>query len=120
MSSFLDRLMGRSGDEDYVDIDLGQFEDVSARPSKTFVRFAELSSPEVVQDIRREVLDNNTVLIDISPMTRDKSVLEESIEGLKTIAEEVNGDIAGLGDDLVLIVPRDVRIDRENVLGGVD
>jgi len=112
--------MGRSGDEEYVDIDLGQFEDVSARPSKTFVRFAELSNPEVVQEIRQEVLDNNTVLIDISPMTQDKSMLDESIEDLKTIAAEINGDIAGLGDDLVLIVPRDVKIDRENVLGGVD
>ncbi|UEC42533.1 MAG: hypothetical protein METHAR1v1_680007 [Methanothrix sp.] len=117
----LDKLMGRSGDEDYVHIDLGQFEEVSARgPSEILVRMAELSDLEVLPEIKMEIRKGNLVLVDISPMRREKDLLDEAIGELKAAVQELRGDIAGLGDNLVIVVPTNMRIDRENIMGVED
>lgn len=117
----LDKLIGRSEDEDYVNIDLGQFEEVSAgSPSEILVRMAELNDLDVLPEIKTEIERGNLVLVDISPMRREKDLLDEAIGELKASVEDLRGDIAGLGDNLVIVVPRRMRIDRENVLGGED
>ena len=117
----LDKLMGRSGDEDYVNIDLGQFEEVSAAgPSEILVRMAELNDIDVLPEIKMEIQRGNLVLVDISPLRREKDLLDEAIGELKAAVEELRGDIAGLGDNLVIVVPKRMRIDRENILGDGD
>jgi SepF-like predicted cell division protein (DUF552 family) len=117
----LDKLMGRSGDEDYVNIDLGQFEEVSSGgPSEILVRMAELNDIDVLPEIKMEIKKGNLVLLDISPMRGEKDLLDEAIGELKAAVEELRGDIAGLGDNLVIVVPKRMRIDRENVLGVED
>ena len=113
----LDKLMGRSDEREYVDIDLGQFEEVSADLSEIVVRMAELKDLDVLAGIKREVLGGNLVLVDISFMRRDEEMIEEAISELKETAEEVSGDIAGIGEDLILIVPQGMRIDRDRILG---
>ena len=117
----LDKLMGRSGDDDYVNIDLGQFEEISAgSPSEILVKMAELNDLEVLSEIKTEIERGNLVLVDISPMRREKDLLDEAIGELKASVEDLRGDIAGLGDNLVIVVPRRMRIDREDVLGVED
>jgi len=121
MTGFLDKLrfIGRPGEEDYADVDLGQFEDVSGSP-EIMMRFADLGRIEVLPEIRQEVYSGNIMLIDITLMKRDKAALDRAIGELKKAAEDVSGDIAGIGDDLVVIVPKGIRIDREKVVGGRD
>ena len=121
MTGFLDklRLIGRPNEEDYTEVDLGQFEDLSGSP-QLLMRFADLSRIEALPDIKQEVYSGNIVLIDITLMKRDKAALDRAIGELKKVAEDVSGDIAGIGDDLVAIVPKGIRIDREKVVGGKD
>jgi SepF-like predicted cell division protein (DUF552 family) len=117
----LDKLMGRSGEDDYVNIDLGQFEEVSAGgPSEILVRMAELNDLEVISEIKMEIGRGNLVLVDISPLRREKDLLDEAIGELKAAVEDMRGDIAGLGDNLVIVVPKRMKIDRENILGDED
>lgn len=120
MAKFLDKLMGKPGDEDYVDIDLGQFDEVSTTLPEMLLRVAELSGMDVLQEIKLEVRARNIVLVDISPMKRDKAALDRAIGELRRAVEDISGDIAGIGDDLVVIVPKGIRIDREKVVGGKD
>jgi SepF-like predicted cell division protein (DUF552 family) len=121
MVSFLDKLktLGRPGEEDYADIDLGQFEDIGGSPEK-MLRVAELSRIEILPEIKEEIYAGNIVLIDISVIKRDKAALDRAIGELKKTVDDVSGDIAGIGDDLVAVVPNGIRIDREKVVGGKD
>jgi uncharacterized protein len=121
MAGFLERLklIGKPGEEDYAEIDLGQFEDVRDSP-QIMMRMAELSKMEILPDITQEIYAGNIVLVDISGMKRDKVALERAIVDLKKAVEDVSGDIAGIGDDLIAIVPSGIRIDREKVVGGRD
>ena len=118
MAKFLDKLRSRTGEENYAEIDLGQFEESSARSEETFIRVAELNSIEILPEIKRELYDGNIILVDISPLKRDRTALDRAIGELKLAVEDVNGDIAGVGDDLVVVTPSAIRIDRDKVVGG--
>ena len=39
---------------------------------------------------------------------------------LKKAIDDISGDIAGIGDDLIVLVPNGIKIDREKVVGSKD
>lgn len=121
MASFLDKLkiLGKPGEDNYTEVDLGQFEEIGGSPEK-MLRVAELDKIEILPEIKQEVYAGNIILIDISRLKRDKAALDRAIGELKKSADDVAGDIAGVGDDLVVVVPSGIRIDREKVVGGKD
>lgn len=121
MANFLDRLkiLGRPGEDDYTEVDLGQFEEIGGSPEK-MLRVAELSKVDVIPEIKQEIYAGNIVLVDISGLKHDKAALDRAIGELKKAVDDVSGDIAGIGDDLVATVPHGIRIDREKVVGGKD
>ena len=55
--------------------------------------------------------------MDIAGLKRDKAALDRAIGELKKAVEDVSGDIAGIGDDLIVLVPSGIKIDREKVVG---
>lgn len=120
MAKFLDKLRSRTEEENYAEIDLGQFEEARGRSEETLIRVAELNSVEILPEIKRELYEGNIVLVDISPLKRDRTALDRAIGELKLAVEDINGDIAGVGDDLVVMTPAKIKIDRDKVVGGKD
>jgi SepF-like predicted cell division protein (DUF552 family) len=121
MAGFLERLkqIGKSGEDDYSEIELGQFDDAGGA-AEMVLKVAELGKDEVLPEIKKEIYSGNIILVDISAMKRDKAALDRAISELKKAVDDVSGDIAGLGDDLVVLVPGGIRIDRDKVVGGRD
>ena len=121
MGGFLEKLkfIGRSGEDDYVEIDPGQFGDASGS-SQIMLKMADLGKIDVMPEIKQEIYAGNIVLIDIGRIKRDKTAMDKAIAELKKTVEEVSGDIAGIGDDLVAVVPDGIKIDRENIVGDKD
>ncbi|MDD4094469.1 MAG: cell division protein SepF [Methanothrix sp.] len=39
---------------------------------------------------------------------------------MKKAIDDISGDIAGIGDDLIVLVPNGIKIDREKVVGSKD
>lgn len=109
----------RSEVDEYVDLDLSDYEDVlETEPAEMYIRIAELNNLNEMPDLKKEVYDGNILLIDISLLKRDKFNLDRAIKDLKEVVEDVHGDIAGVGDEQVIVAPMGVRIDRSKVLGG--
>ena len=121
MAGFLEKLkaLGKSGEADYAEVDLGQFEE-KGTSSEIVLRVAELGKVEILPEIKQEIYAGNIVLVDIGGLKRDKASLDRAIGELKKAADDVSGDIAGIGDDLVVLVPNGIRIDRDKVVGGKD
>jgi SepF-like predicted cell division protein (DUF552 family) len=121
MAGFLEklRLIGKSGEDDYSDVDLGQFEE-NLGSSEIILRVAELGKIEVLPEIKKEIYAGNIIMVDIAGLKRDKAALDRAIGELKKVVEDVSGDIAGIGDDLIVLVPKGIKIDREKVVGGKD
>jgi hypothetical protein len=121
MASFLDKLrqLGRPGEDDYTEVDLGQFEEMDSS-SGLILRFADLAKVEMLPEIKQEIYSGRILLVDISGIKRDKDAMDKALGELKKAVDDISGDIAGIGDDLIVIVPSGIRIDREKIIGGTD
>jgi hypothetical protein len=123
MSKFLEKLIGtgstyKSEAEEYSEIDLSEFEeDFEDEAPRMYVRIAELTGLEQLPDLKKEVYGGNVLLIDISNTKRDKLTLERAIKELKQVVGDIHGDIAGIGEDQILVTPKSVKIDRTKVIG---
>ncbi|MBN1235782.1 MAG: cell division protein SepF [Methanotrichaceae archaeon] len=121
MAGFLEKLklIGKPTEEDYSEVDLGQFEEAGGSPD-IILRVAELGRIEILPEIKQEIYAGNIVLVDIAGLKRDKAALDRAIGELKKAVDDVSGDIAGIGDDLIVLVPSGIKIDREKVVGSKD
>jgi hypothetical protein len=117
--NLIDRLFGarQHGDaEEYLELDLGQYEEVfEEEPAGTYVKVAEIMSVNNLPELKDEIYKGNIVVVDISHLKNDRIALDRIIKELKQVATDVHGDIAGLGEDQVIVTPMAIKIDRRKI-----
>lgn len=118
---FLQKLIGTGSKEtpeveEYQELNLSEYEEkLQDETAGTFVRIAELSGLEVLQQLKKQIYDGNIVIIDVVPSKHDKLLFDRVVKSLKQVVHDVNGDIAMLKQDQVIATPRGVRIDRQKL-----
>jgi hypothetical protein len=119
--SLIDRIFGsrpHAESDEYLELDLGEYEEVfEEEPAGTYVKVAELVNVSNLTPLKDEVYKGNIVVIDISHIKQDRIALDRIVKELKQVAKDIHGDIAGLGDDQIIVTPMSIRIDRRK-LGG--
>jgi SepF-like predicted cell division protein (DUF552 family) len=67
-----------------------------------------------VETVKNEVNNGNILILRITPLA-SKSIedVKQAVNELYAFAESVGGDIARLGEERVVICPKDIRIWRE-------
>ena len=110
---------GISDEEDYWDLDLEAYEEELREEEgvRMFVKTAELTGLYDLPDLKKEVYSGNILLLDISLAKQDKVLVEKTIKDLKMVASDVSGDIAGIADDLVIVTPTGIKIERQKLSG---
>lgn len=102
--------------EDYVEIDLKK--DLG-RKAKIFVRPFILRDFEDVDKVLNELREGFSIaLIDIKQMkNKDIIELKRAIAKLKKTCDALGGDIAGFGENLLIVTPSFVKIYRGEKTG---
>jgi len=104
------------GDEDYVDLDLEEYEEeLREEGVKMYIKIAELTGLYDIPDLKKEIYAGNILLLDISLVKQDKVLVEKAIKDLKMAALDVGGDIAGIADTQVIVAPMGVKIERKKL-----
>lgn len=104
--------------EEYTEIDLDQYEQVAGSgPAETYVRVAELSSLAQIPELKREIYNGNIVIADITPIKGDSLTRDRALKDLKQVAIDVSGDIAGISDNMIIVTPMSIKIDRTKFTG---
>ena len=102
-------------------IDLGtlyvQDENISGGAS---VHIAEIYRYEDINKISQPVYNGDIVLIDYTNMANDTNDLKRISNELKNVARDTNGDVAIIGNNLIVVTPNGIRIDRHKMRGGFD
>ena len=114
----LEKLMGGKSKvsvEEYEELDLSEYEAEIKEEAEVLVKVAEVTGINEIPEIRRQIYEGNIVVADIAFLKHDKLTLDRVLKDLKQLAEDVNGDIVGLGEDYVLITPTGIKIDREKI-----
>ncbi|MCW7074240.1 MAG: cell division protein SepF [Candidatus Methanospirare jalkutatii] len=111
------RKRNTSNNEEYVDLDLEEYETELREEEgvKMFVKIAELTGLYDVPELKREIYAGNMLILDVSLAKHDKVSLEKAIKDLKRVAMDVNGDIAGIGDNQIIVTPTGVKIERKKM-----
>ena len=115
----IDKILGKSDKisvEEYEELDLGEYE-AEIVEGETFVKVAEVTGLGEVPEIRRQIYEGNIVIADIAFIKHDKLTLDRILKDLKQLADDIGGDIVGLGEDYVIITPTGIKIDRNKIRG---
>jgi SepF-like predicted cell division protein (DUF552 family) len=115
----------RKGKEDVTPVETDQYIDLGAMffPDEgsmtgSSVKVAEIYRYEDVSALSQPVYDGNVVLIDYSNMANDQNELKRVTNELKNVARDTNGDVAAIGNNLIVVTPNGMRIDRHKIKGG--
>jgi SepF-like predicted cell division protein (DUF552 family) len=81
---------------------------------KTYLKAMPLRELADIETVKSEVKNGNIIILRITPLA-SKSIedVKQAVNQLYEFAESINGDIARLGEERVVICPDNVRIWRE-------
>jgi SepF-like predicted cell division protein (DUF552 family) len=67
-----------------------------------------------VEAIKNEVKNGNILILRITPLAgKNIEDVKQAVNELSEFAESINGDIARLGEERIVICPQNIRIWRE-------
>jgi len=110
-----------SGAEQYIDLTEMVFEDeglMGTEGAQTVVKVGELFRYEDLSALTSQVYAGNIVVVDYTSIANDDLTMKRVTAELKNVARDVDGDVAGVGKNLLLVTPKAVKIDRNKIKGG--
>jgi len=98
--------------EKYVESSVDQ-----AVSAKMHVRVGEIQRYEDLKEFTDYVYGGNVLILDFSPIAEEEVILKRITNDLRKLTGEINGDIAGIGNNLMIVSPSDVKIERRKLRG---
>jgi hypothetical protein len=104
--------------EGYVDLEKYVETKTSETSSaKMHVAVGEIQRYEDIKAISDYVYGGNVLILDFSPISDEEVILKRITNELKKMANDIGGDIAGIGNNLMIISPSGVKVDRRKIRG---
>ncbi len=75
-----------------------------------YVKPVALESEADAKVIEDELKQKNIILLNITPMMRNQAKLKAIVNDLKAFVTRINGDIARLDNEKILLTPKNVKI----------
>lgn len=104
-------------DRDYIDLsDYAATEKTGGdQAASTYVKFAQVRALDDLKQFASIVYDGNMLVLDIKAVQGDEILLRRLSNELRKLAQDTGGDIAGLGDNHIMLTPTGVRVDRRQL-----
>jgi len=115
---FVNKIFGEKKRGDvggYVDLEKYMESTSAEMPAKMHVRVGEIQRYEDLKQFTDYVYGGNVLLLDFSPIAEEEVLLKRVTNDLKSMVNEINGDIAGIGKNMMIVSPSDVKIDRRKL-----
>ncbi len=112
--TFLEKLLGKGfselGEEAYVEVDAGA---ADATGGKIPIRVDKLDDFADSDRIQKSIRDGAIVLVKIKSLKeKDLSELKRAIDKLRKTCVAINGDIAGIDEDFIVLCPSFAHVER--------
>ncbi len=91
-----------------------QKQEVAETLNKTYLKAMPLKELTDIENIKNEVKNGNIIILRVTPLA-NKSIddVKSAVNELYDFTESIGGDIARLGEERVVICPKNIRIWRE-------
>jgi len=101
-------------------VDLEKYVECNPQSSsfaKMHIALGEIQRYEDLKEIKDYVYAGNAVILDFAAVASEEVILKRITDELKTITSDVGGDIAGIGNNQMLVTPGGVKVDRRKIRG---
>ncbi len=102
----------------FIDLGVHSKKLIGSRGRGMEVKVAEIDSYEDIRQLSNFVYEGNILILDYSAILNDELSLKRIITELKRLVEDIDGDMAGISKDLLLVTPKRVSIDRKKLRRG--
>lgn len=105
-------------EEQYIDLGEMTFDDEAVGAlAGSSVKVAEIYRFEDLKNLTKLLYEGHTVMIDYTSISNDDLALRRIISELQSVAEDTNGDVAGVGKNILLATSNGLKIDRNKIRG---
>ena len=99
-----------NNEEEYVELDFNSNEEAG----KVYIKVEKMEGYADSEKVQRDVRDGYIVLVDIKELKeKDINELKRAITRIRKTCVAINGDIAGVGEDWIIVTPDFARVYRE-------
>ena len=107
-----DKIFGKNEQAESPDLeDLMQAEgDVVSAPADFYVKRLDLRNEGDADLAVKELGSKNIIILNVMPLSKQPNRLKGIISKLKTHSGKINGDIALLSSDMIILTPSNVKI----------
>ena len=120
----LGKILGekRVTEEDYIDLEKYAEKSMETQPepqrARMCVRVGEIQRYEDLKTFLDYVYGGNVLILDFSPLAEEEVILKRITSEIKKAIKDIDGDVAGIGGNLMVLTPSGVKIDRKKLRGG--
>ena len=101
----------RNNEEDFIELDMTE-EDQAGR--KLLIEVERLDNYNDSDRLQKKIREGNILVVKIRDLkAKDMEELKRSVDKLSKTCMAIGGDIAGLGDDWLIVPPTTAKIHRE-------
>ncbi|MEM4258021.1 MAG: cell division protein SepF [Candidatus Thermoplasmatota archaeon] len=84
---------------------------------KMKVALGEIRQYDDLKVLSDYVYGGNVLILDFSAIADEEVILKRVTNELKRITDDIGGDIAGIGNNLMIVSPSGVKVDRRKIRG---
>jgi hypothetical protein len=85
--------------------------------AKMHVAVGEIQRYEDLKSFSDYVYGGNILILDFSPIAEEEVILKRITNDLRKMIADIDGDIAGIGNNMMIVSPSKVKIDRRKLRG---
>ncbi len=117
----LGKALGTAGElniEDYMNSEEMENVDVMNEPADFYIKPLALQQESDLHIIEEELQKKNIILLNISEMDKRPNTQKTIVESIKEYITKINGDIARIDQDKILLTPAKVKIIKKKRVAG--
>ncbi len=101
-------------------IDLEKYADAQAGSmtgARMHVAIGDIQRYEDLKELTDFVYGGNVLILDFTAISDQEVLLKRVTNELKRITDDIGGDVAGIGNNLMVVSPNGVKVDRRKLRG---
>ncbi|MEM0201737.1 MAG: cell division protein SepF [Candidatus Micrarchaeaceae archaeon] len=109
----LGKALGTTNDlniEDYMNSAEMENVDVMNEPADFYIKPLTLQQESDIQTIENELQKKNIILLNVSELAKRPNTLKGLVDTIREYVTKINGDIAKIDDDKIILAPAKVKI----------
>lgn len=84
-------------------------------PASVYIKVADLNDVTDIQVLSKYVYDGNILILNVGNIVREDDRFTKLTDELTRLVKDVDGDLAGVGPQMIVVCPSGIRIDKERI-----